>query len=667
MPQCKKCKKSLNKDNLIEYTCHSFCHQCLKSNIKKGKAACPICEEEIEINFFHDVLDDEIFKKYFFGCKSCESYHFLEYSIDLSCDHMICKACLKKIAFDKLPENPRKINCIRKNCQENIKNDIEKYYKMCLNCEEVKRAKKIIYLSCSHSFCQNCLSSTWNKRLKNGKEIKCLYEGCKEIQNKQDYDFLELLEGKDEKKNKIEEKPAKEQKVENENDDKKKQPIDFLVQSIINEYSEIKNLPAENIYSTMDNLNQKSFELIDKKTSCEVETKINLKKDRNDDEEADFSKFPFGIGTSIILPEVKSKNEEEEFKIIDLDDENLTLKNRKTCIFCKKNFIIDDLLILDCEIHTSCKDCLDDNDKCNNCQLCSICSNYLPPVNFLTLSCKHSFCKHCLLTGWELLINEAQATQSSMKCLECSKPLEYFFLKEHLSKELFEKYDELINLEVILSMDNKDEKPVYCPLPTCSKLLLVDARSNFVSCTFCSTKFCIDCKLLWEYHQGKKCEEVKQRNQLIKEDEELLKNSRFQKCPHCKYLIEKTNYCNYVRCASPVCKKKFCFCFLCGSLLDENNLKTHYLDENQYQGCKYQKEMKKLPMPIQKNQSAEIKYKCNLCKKENVAKEILRNCENCKTKNHKTGTCMTCKEMLIFSRIEKHICGEKSIFAAKKK
>ena len=646
MPSCKKCKKTIDKDDMIEYSCHCFCRNCLKSNIKKGKAVCPVCEEEVNINFLHEVLDEDSFKKYFFGCKSCESYQFKEFSIDLSCGHIICKTCLKKIAFDKLQEDPRKINCIRKNCQENIKNDIELYYKICLKCEKVKRTKKLIDLSCSHSFCENCLSTTWNKCLKKGKAIKCLYKACKELQNPHDYDFLELVEENDNESN----------------DAGKKQSIEYAGQSRLIEKSEIPIVTESNTDTTMDTKKKNSYEIIEK-NNIEEEAKINplpnednnLKKNKgeyikgNPKEELDFSKFHLEMGTSSFTK--ANKQEEEEFKPI--NPEQNEVNKKFSCVFCKRFFIIDDLLILECEEHTSCKDCLDNNDNCNICKLCSVCSNYLPPANFLTLPCNHSFCKHCILTGWELLIKEAQATQSSMKCSQCSKPLEYFFLKEHLPKELFEKYDELINLEAILSMDNKNEKPVYCPQPNCSKLLLVDKKSNFVTCNFCSTKFCIDCKLLWEYHAGKKCEEVKKINIQMKESEKLLSNNSIKKCPNCNYLIEKTDCCNFVRCASPVCKKRFCFCFLCGSLLDQNNLKTHYLDGNQYQKC--QGLNPKIPSPEPKKMV--IKFKCNICKKEKNAKELLKSC-----KTHKTVNCMNCNENLLITRTEKHKCGEKKSY-----
>ena len=207
----------------------------------------------------------------------------------------------------------------------------------------------------------------------------------------------------------------------------------------------------------------------------------------------------FQISKSVLKSKIINNEEEEERKNDQKSDfvsEDKFLGN--FCIFCNIKLEIDVLILLNCEYHSSCKTCLTLNNKCNICNFCEKCKTF----HFICLPCNHSFCYTCLQSQWEELIEAKEATESSMKCPECSQSLELNFLRSHFSTKLFQKFEDFLSMSSIVRLDNEFEKSVYCPNKNCKQLLIVEKKFSYITCYYCSFKFCIKCQLLWENHQA---------------------------------------------------------------------------------------------------------------------------------------------------------------------
>lgn len=62
----------------------------------------------------------------------------------------------------------------------------------------------------------------------------------------------------------------------------------------------------------------------------------------------------------------------------------------------------------------------------------------------------------------------------------------------------------------------------------------------------------------------------------------LMKERKWQNCPECGSIVEKTAFCNFIICKSSLCQRKVIFCYLCGNKLNEQSKKSHFIDDNSY-------------------------------------------------------------------------------------
>ena len=46
--------------------------------------------------------------------------------------------------------------------------------------------------------------------------------------------------------------------------------------------------------------------------------------------------------------------------------------------------------------------------------------------------------------------------------------------------------------------------------------------------------------------------------------------------------VQLSEYCKFIRCRSPICQGKNCFCYLCGDELDEKGHYDHYVNRDPY-------------------------------------------------------------------------------------
>ena len=78
-------------------------------------------------------------------------------------------------------------------------------------------------------------------------------------------------------------------------------------------------------------------------------------------------------------------------------------------------------------------------------ETCEICQQILPSSDFQELTCQHIFCLKCLRTDLETKIEKETVSKKDIICLknDCEKPINPYLLKEILSSELYEKYENL--------------------------------------------------------------------------------------------------------------------------------------------------------------------------------------------------------------------------------
>ena len=228
---------------------------------------------------------------------------------------------------------------------------------------------------------------------------------------------------------------------------------------------------------------------------------------------------------------------------------------------------------------------------------CEVCFDEREGILFHFLEeCGHKFCVECLLDYCQMNVNEG--TVKRLKCPEpkCSAMLSPIVLRELLSDEDFERYERLLFQQTLDSMTDI----LYCP--RCNTVVLQDEdqTSRLAHCAGCYFTFCTDCLMSW--HSTQNCEGDGADVELVKTKKKKRrkpkkKNSdnfdpfeeessdittrgksaakqsfefvmlqkrlgKYQRCPHCRIMVERTSGCDMMHCSR--CQQKFCF--RCGKL-----------------------------------------------------------------------------------------------------
>ncbi|EYU24556.1 hypothetical protein MIMGU_mgv1a023566mg [Erythranthe guttata] len=105
----------------------------------------------------------------------------------------------------------------------------------------------------------------------------------------------------------------------------------------------------------------------------------------------------------------------------------------------------------------------------------------------------------------------------------------------------------------------------YCPYRDCSGLLMNDGGGDVreAECPFCNRLFCARCSVTW--HSGVDCEEFSklrfdERGREDRMVHELAKKNQWQRCPRCKFFVERKEGCLHI-----TCRCGFQFCYACGA------------------------------------------------------------------------------------------------------
>ena len=254
---------------------------------------------------------------------------------------------------------------------------------------------------------------------------------------------------------------------------------------------------------------------------------------------------------------------------------------------------------------------------------CKICYEIKEKTQFLQLFCEHNdFCQECLLKDFQMKI---LANQCDLICPMngCKKEINFYILKNMLTPDLFEKYENLLLNKSLYHEQSRPERLVTCPGINCQKnLFMIWKDASYFTCNQCKKIFCSNelCYGDWEKHKNISCLEFKKKIRQKKDDEneELFKKTKDEKkwinCPKCKINIEKISGCNYIRCESNICQKKTCFCYLCSEILNENDVKSHYINDNFFASCKDDEKKKnstkeKEEVKIEENYQNKLKFK----------------------------------------------------------
>ncbi|KAG0469370.1 hypothetical protein HPP92_018698 [Vanilla planifolia] len=208
-----------------------------------------------------------------------------------------------------------------------------------------------------------------------------------------------------------------------------------------------------------------------------------------------------------------------EEKMLDLGDSSRTQPG-STCEICTESKYHHELFAIDGCSHAYCKNCV---------------NNYVSgkvEENFLYIKCPDPDCKN-----------------GKLDPLICSRILE---------KRVFDHWCKALCESIV------NEK-FYCPFKDCSALMIDDRGKGITEaeCPHCFRLFCAQCRTPW--HAGFTCRDFQMlgKDERKKEDlmlMDLAKRSHWQRCPRCKFFVERIDGCTYMKC-----RCGFCFCYRCGA------------------------------------------------------------------------------------------------------
>ncbi|KAG1334390.1 E3 ubiquitin-protein ligase RNF14 [Cocos nucifera] len=183
---------------------------------------------------------------------------------------------------------------------------------------------------------------------------------------------------------------------------------------------------------------------------------------------------------------------------------------------------------------------------------CAICMESKPfHEGFGINGCSHKFCMGCV----GLYVAAKVGENSTM--IGCPDPgckdgnLEPEMCRSILQREVFDRWG------VVLCESALGTEKFYCPYKDCSALVSKEGGDGGeqamtdAECPHCKRVLCARCGVPW--HDGIDCEQYQQ----LKEEErgredlmlrQLAKGNRWQRCPKCKFYVEKIEGCTFISC-----------------------------------------------------------------------------------------------------------------------
>ena len=171
---------------------------------------------------------------------------------------------------------------------------------------------------------------------------------------------------------------------------------------------------------------------------------------------------------------------------------------------------------------------------------CGICMDKKAKAEMFKSSCSHSFCLDCIGNHVAAKIRD---NVIKVKCpdLACNVVLEPQNCKSFVLSKVIDRW------EAALCESSLESKKIYCPFKDCSALLIDDGQQNVTSaeCPHCHRLFCAQCQVPW--HSGLECKSVKGKI-MDKKFIDLATKEKWQKCPSCKFYVQRTQGCECITC-----------------------------------------------------------------------------------------------------------------------
>ncbi|XP_039788736.1 probable E3 ubiquitin-protein ligase RNF217 [Panicum virgatum] len=201
---------------------------------------------------------------------------------------------------------------------------------------------------------------------------------------------------------------------------------------------------------------------------------------------------------------------------------------------------------------------------------CAICMESVPgALKFIVSPCRQAFCLSCTVQYIAAKVGEnvVHVRCPDPSCRDGAVELED--CRGLIPSDLFVKWD-LALCESAAEL-GVGEKKVYCPFRDCSAPLLAgegmtgEGSIAEADCPHCRRLFCARCMVPW--HDGVGCEEFQGLGEHERGREDVMLRrlagaKRWQRCPHCRMYVERSQGCPFMRCRCGCC-----FCYTCGSLM----------------------------------------------------------------------------------------------------
>lgn len=192
----------------------------------------------------------------------------------------------------------------------------------------------------------------------------------------------------------------------------------------------------------------------------------------------------------------------------------------------------------------------DDDDSVSPVFMCEICADLKPfSESFPIKGCTHSYCSDCTHMYVASKIQE-NITRIPCPGSGCAGILEPEYCRSILPPEVFDRWGDALCEAMILASHK-----FYCPFKDCSALLIQDDDCNDSimesECPVCRRLFCARCKVPW--HSGIACGEFQNLHKDEREREDIMlmqlaKNNKWTRCPQCKFYVEKSEGCLFMKC-----------------------------------------------------------------------------------------------------------------------
>ena len=173
--------------------------------------------------------------------------------------------------------------------------------------------------------------------------------------------------------------------------------------------------------------------------------------------------------------------------------------------------------------------------------LCEICMDKKTKAEiFMSNNCSHFYCHVCISNHVAAKVSQ---NILKVKCpdLGCNSFLEPQNCGSFIPRTVLDRWEAALCESVIRS------KTIYCPFKDCSAPLVDDAKEVVTSaeCPHCHRLFCAQCCVPW--HAGSKCKS-KNSDNMDKKFMELAKTEKWQKCPKCRFYVQRTKGCESITC-----------------------------------------------------------------------------------------------------------------------